>query len=151
MVRVAESVLVRQLADEVFSVLADPAAAVRWQHGVDGVRMVTEGPPGLGSRMAGTREYAGLRLGFTTEITGWDPPRRITFRAVGAPVQVDGGYVLDEEADGTRVTATLDLQVGLLSVLRLTDRVAERVAAELRRDLAALKTLVEGEAASATG
>lgn len=146
MVRVAESVLVSRPAAEVFAVLADPGAAVRWQHGVEGVRMVTDGPPGLGSRMTGTREYAGLRLGFTSEITGWDPPRRLAFRSVGAPVQIEGAQSLDAVPDGTRVTATLELRVGRLSLLRLTDLVTERVAAELRRDLAALKALLEGTA-----
>lgn len=149
MVRVAESVLIRQPAAAVFAVLADPSAAARWQGGVDAVRVVGEGPPGLGSRMSGTREYAGVRLGFTTEVTGWDPPHRLAFRSVGAPVQAEGGYVLEAEAGGTRVTATLDLRVGLLSLLRLDDRVTERVAAELRRDLAALAALLDGQAVSA--
>jgi len=149
MVRVAESVMVSRPPAEVFAVLADPAAAARWQQGVDGVRMVTGGPPGPGSRMSGTREYAGLRLGFTTEITEWDPPRRLAFRSVGAPVRVDGSQALEAVPGGTRVTATLDLRVGGLGLLRLTDRVADRVAAELRRDLAALKALLEGGAATA--
>lgn len=146
MVRVAESVLVARPAAEVFAVLADPGAAARWQHGVEGVRLLTDGPAGPGSRMAGTREYAGLRLGFTSEITGWEPPRRLAFRSVGAPVQVEGGYGLDDTEGGTRVTATLDLRVGGLSLLRLTERITDRVAAELRRDLDALKALVEGGA-----
>lgn len=144
MVRVAESVLVARPAAEVFAVLADPGAAPRWQRGVEGVRLLTDGPPGPGSRMAGTREYAGVKLGFTSEVTGWDPPRRFAFRSVGAPVRVEGGYALEDDPGGTRVTATLDLRVGGLSLLRLTERVTERVAAELRRDLAALKALVEG-------
>lgn len=134
---------------EVFALLADPSAAARWQHGVDGVRALTDGPPGLGSRLSGTRAYAGLRVAYTTEITVWDPPRRLAFRALGAPVRVSGEMALETVPDGTRVTATLDLRVGGLGLLGLTDRVGERVAAELRRDLASLKELLEGGTATA--
>lgn len=134
---------------EVFALLADPAAAGRWQHGVNGVRALTDGPPGLGSRLSGTRAYAGLRVAYTTEITAWDPPRRLAFRALGAPVRVSGEMALETVPDGTRVTATLDLRVGGLGLLGLTDRVGERVAAELRRDLASLKELLEGGTATA--
>ncbi len=149
MVRVAESVVVARPAAEVFAVLADPEAAALWQHGVNGVRAVTDGPPGLGSRLSGTRAYAGLRVAYTTEITVWDPPRRLAFRAMGAPVRVSGELALEGAEGGTRVTATLDLRVGGLSLLGLTDRVADRVAAELRRGLAALKVLLEGGLATA--
>ncbi len=139
--RVEEAVVVAREPAEVFAVLTDPGMVERWQQGVTGTRV--EGPAGVGSRMSGTREFAGMRVAWTTEVTAWDPPRRLAFRSVGTPVRLTGDQVLTAVPGGTRVTASMEFAVPAFGLLRLSDRVGERVAAELRRDLAALKALVE--------
>jgi uncharacterized membrane protein len=151
MPRVEERIVVGRPVAAVFAVATDPAAMPRWQHGVVEARRDGDGPPGVGSRMTGSREYAGVRMGWTTEITAWDPPRRMAFRSVGGPLRAAGEQTFAPAPGGTAVTLALDLAVPRIGLLRLGDRVVERVAEELRRDLAALKQLCEGPKAPSPG
>jgi uncharacterized membrane protein len=144
-VRVVEAVVIAGDIEEVFAITAEPGTMARWQRGVSGVRRLEGGPVGLGSRLAGVRGYAGMRVGWTSVITAWEPPWRLAFRSAGGPVRLRGEQRFAPVAGGTQVTATLEADVGVLGLLGLDDKVRERVATELRGDLAALKRLIEGQ------
>jgi uncharacterized protein YndB with AHSA1/START domain len=142
--RVCETVVIAGDPARVFAATADPATMPRWQRGVSGVRRLEDGPVGVGSRLIGIREYAGMRMRWASVLTAWDPPRLLAFRSAGGSLRVRGVQRFAPTPGGTRLEATLEVEVGMLGFLRLTDMVRERVAAELRGDLQELKRFIEG-------
>lgn len=143
MARVEERVVIAASPAEVFAVATDAEAMAAWQRGVGEARRVGDGATGVGSRLRGTREYAGVRIGWTSEVTAWEPPRRMAFRSVGGPLRLHGEQTFAPSPGGTLLTYAIDVAVPRIGVVRLGDRVVARIAEEVRRDLAALKALVE--------
>lgn len=94
--------------DAVFAVLSDGTNDARWRTTVlDVARVAGEG---LGARYRqGLRGPGGSRIPADYEVTAFEPPRRLAFRATGS-VQTTGEYRLLPAEDGTAVTLTLDFR-----------------------------------------
>jgi uncharacterized protein YndB with AHSA1/START domain len=88
--------------EDVFDYLSDPAKLHEWQ-GTTDVRVLTEGPVAVGTRIRETREVLGRKLTQTVEVTEHDPPRRFSLRVVEGPVKVTGSQELEERDGGTRI------------------------------------------------
>ncbi len=142
--RVCETVVIAGEPAKVFATTADPVTMPRWQRGVSDVRRLEAGPVGVGSRLTGVREYAGMRMRWTSVLTEWDPPRLLAFRSAGGPLRMRGVQRFEPAPGGVLLEATLEMEFGALVLLGLNDMVRTRVANELRGDLQALKRLIEG-------
>ena len=142
MIDVEGSIVIDRPIGEVFDFVADQTNAPRWQNGLEQVRRVTDGPPGVGTKHVVVRKFLGRRLELINEYAHFEPNAEITFTGASGPSRFEVSYRTEETAEGTRLSCHMRMeQKGLFA---LADRV---VAASLRRDFAAnlrnLKALLE--------
>lgn len=114
LIRIAFDVDGDRPVDEVFAYLSDPDRLHEWQ-GTTDVRVLTDGPVGVGTRIRETREILGRKLTQTVEVTDHDPPRRFSLRVVEGPVKVDGVQELEERGGGTRIHVSAEGQAPRLA------------------------------------
>ena len=84
----------------------------------------------------------GRRIAADYEITAWEPPTRLAFKAIAGPVRPTGEYRLAEAGGGTTVTFSLDAQLGGLQKLLMGGAVQSTMNAEVA-NLARLKAVLE--------
>ena len=142
---VEDCIVIARPLGEVFDLVADQINAPRWQNGLEQVRRVTDGPPGVGTKHVVVRKFLGRRLELINEYAHFEPNAEITFTGASGPSRFEVSYLTEETAKGIRLSCHIRMeQKGLFA---LGDRV---VAASLRRDFAAnlrnLKALLETRA-----
>ena len=77
------------------------------------------------------------------EVTGFDPPRQLTLKALNGPVRFTVDHRLAEADGGTRLRVVAEGKAG--GFMKLGQPMLARTAeAELRKDFERLKELVEG-------
>jgi uncharacterized membrane protein len=144
MIPFAAEVVVDRPVDEVARFLADVRRHVEWTD-MSASRKLTDGP-----LRAGTQVYAEVamgppvKLGWTYEITEWDPARVMSYRTVSrSAIGMDGSYRMQPESStSTRVASSGEIRTrGLLRLLEpiMRAELARKENAELER----LKELVE--------
>ena len=143
MARSRAEVEIALAADEIFPWLLDPEKRLRWVSG-----LVRSEPLGDG-RFSETMEQAGRRVKVTSSVVALEEPRRLEVRSEGRGVTAHLEHRLDPSDTGTRLTSSLDLQLG--GLLRLAGGVAAAQAQRsLERSLARLKELLEAPGADDT-
>lgn len=86
----------------VWEVLADIEGQPRWMREMKAVRILTEGPTGVGTRGEATVRILGISVTDPVTVTEFEPPRRFAIRHEGT--FTGGGVItLAEEPGGTRV------------------------------------------------
>lgn len=107
--RIEETFTVARPPEVVFDYLTDPANLPKWQTVNRGAEQLTDGPRGLGSRF---RERVNPPLGRefeqVTEFREFDRPRRVHVHVVEGPYPIDGTWIFEPDADGTRVHFTAE-------------------------------------------
>ena len=74
--RVEQSFDVARAPEDVFDYLTDPAKVASWQTAKTRVEQLTDGPPGLGTRVRETtRQPGGREFDQVVEFTAFDRPR----------------------------------------------------------------------------
>jgi uncharacterized protein YndB with AHSA1/START domain len=130
---------------DVFAVAGDPARLPEWQPLVVATERLNggSGPLREGARIRETREVRGRRVEQVVEVATYDPPRRFDLRIVEGPFPVHGDFLFEPSAGGTRVR--LRAHGGLPGAKRLLEPAFALLGRrEMRRQLAALKAVVEG-------
>ena len=96
---------------EVWAVLMDWERQADWMLDADSVTVVSERREGVGVRLAVRTRLFGVPA-FTEpmEVTGWEPPRRLTIRH-GALVSGTGTWSLEPVTGGTRFTWSEDIRL----------------------------------------
>jgi uncharacterized protein YndB with AHSA1/START domain len=126
---------------EVFAFIADGETAVRWRSGVTDVAKVSGEGRGTIYRQ-GVKGPGGRRVAADYEITDYEPPTRLAFRAIAGPVRPTGEYRLSETADGTRLTFALQAKLGFLKAILMDSAVQKAMDAEMA-SLDRLKAILE--------
>jgi uncharacterized protein YndB with AHSA1/START domain len=100
------TVVIDRPIEEVFDFLADGENDPRFSPRVLEISKTTDGPPGVGTVYASTVKDAGVKTKREFKITEFEPPTRIRWTEVSKNlVSVpEGGYDLESEGTGTRVT-----------------------------------------------
>ena len=110
--RVAETFLVARPPEVVFDYVTDPSKLIDWQTAHTSVEQLTEGPPGLGTRVRertkppGAKEFEQI-----VEFAEFDRPRRLRVHVVEGPYPIDGTWSFEPDGDGTRVRFAAEGQV----------------------------------------
>jgi carbon monoxide dehydrogenase subunit G len=131
----------RPIAD-VFAFVADGLNGPRWRSGI--LDIAHASGEGLGAvYRQGVKGPGGRRIDADYEITGWDPPHHLAFRAIAGPVRPTGEYRLAESDGGTAVTFALDAQLAGIKKLLMGRAVQSTMDAEVA-NLARLKAVLEG-------
>ena len=136
------SIVIQRPIDEVFAFVGDGTTAPRWRSGVLDVEHVAG--KGVGEQWRqGVKGPGGRRIAADYEITEWDPPRGLAFRATAGPVRPTGSYRLATEDGGTRLTFSLQAEVGGWKRLVMGGAVQSTMDAEMAA-LDRLKAVLEG-------
>ncbi len=141
MPRATRSITIDRPVEEVFAFVADGEQCPKWRPGVLDIRRVSG--EGVGTRYAqGVRGPMGRRIAADYEITGWEPNRRIEFRTTAGPVRPHGLYDLEATDAGTRLTFSLDAELGGLRKLFMGGMVQRTMESEVAA-LDAVKRILE--------
>jgi uncharacterized protein YndB with AHSA1/START domain len=118
--------------EAVFAFLSDPAQRPQWQGSLDRIELLTDGPPGLGTRWK-EQPRGGPR--FEMEVVEHTPPSRWAERFTSKQATGSVSLTFQDEGAGTQVV--LDADVQLHGIFRLGGPlVAFVLKREMRKDLA---------------
>ena len=100
------TVVVDRPIEDVFAFLADGENDPKFSSRVLEMAKTTPGPPAVGTRFASTVKDAGMKTKREFEYTEFVPPTRIRWaeRSKNLVTAAEGGYDLEPEGTGTRVT-----------------------------------------------
>jgi uncharacterized protein YndB with AHSA1/START domain len=102
--RIEQDFEVARAPETVFDYLTNPANLAEWQTSKASVEQLTDGPPGLGTRVRertkppGAKEFVQI-----VEFTEFDRPRRVHVHIVEGPYPVDGTWSFVPAGEGTHV------------------------------------------------
>lgn len=130
-----KTVQINQSPDTVFAFLAQGENDTRWRPNVLDIKRVSG--EGVGARYKqGLRGPGGTRIPADYEVTGFEPGKRLAFKATGS-VRTEGEYTL-EPANGGGTSLTLKLAWQPSGVSRL---LGPMVGKTFEEEIAALDTL----------
>jgi uncharacterized protein YndB with AHSA1/START domain len=100
------TVVIDRPIEDVFAFLADGENDPKFSPRVLEIAKTTDGPPAVGTRYASTVKDAGMKTKREFELTEFEPPSRIRWaeRSKNLVTASEGGYDLEREGSGTRVT-----------------------------------------------
>jgi carbon monoxide dehydrogenase subunit G len=139
-IRIELTVEIARPPEDVFELLSDIERLSEWQ--ASAVEAHTNGPLAEGSRVAEKRRLLGREVDTELEVIAFEPPRRLTLRSLGGPVNFTVDHELVARGGGTQLRFLAEARPG--GLLRLTEPVLARTAEqEFHRDFDRLKALLE--------
>ena len=140
MIRIELTVEIARAPADVFELLSEIERLPEWQ--ASALEAHADGPLAEGSRITERRRLLGREVDTELEVVAYEPPKRLTLRSLGGPVQFTVDHELAEQGGGTQLRFVAEAQPG--GLLRLTEPVLARTAEqEFRRDFDRLKELLE--------
>lgn len=144
-----ETVITRP-RDVVCAFAGDPSNAPRWYVNIRSVEWETEPPPAVGSRIAFVAQFLGRRIAYTYEIVELVPGERLVMRTAQGPFPMETTYAWSStDAGHTRMSLRNRGEPSGFSKL-VAPFMGRAVRKANRKDLAALKKLLETGKADAT-
>ena len=138
---------VRRPRTVVAAFATDPANDTRWIGALTSVRVLTDGPFGVGSRVERVAAFIGKRIEYVNEVVEHRPGERLVMRSVRAPFPMTVTYEFEGDDDASsvaRIRAAGDPE----GVYRLAaPLLAAMVRRGIARDLATLQRVLEGTGA----
>jgi uncharacterized protein YndB with AHSA1/START domain len=126
--RVAETFVVDRPPEVVFDYVTDPSNLANWQTSTTAVEQLTDGPPGLGTRVRErTKPPGGKEFEQVVEFTEFKRPQRLHVHIVEGPYPIDGTWSFEPRDGGTRVRFAAEGQ--LRGGMRLLEPLAARMLA----------------------
>ena len=111
MASIIESVEIARSPEDVFAYLDQLDRHGEWQNEIVSVKVDTEGPVRVGTRVTEVRKVPGGKREISYEITAHDPPRTSSFRGINGPIRVVGTAMVEPAGEGrSRVTIDLDFE-----------------------------------------
>jgi uncharacterized membrane protein len=148
MKRVELAIDIYAQAGQIWAILTDPEGFPAWIKGIQTVRLLTEGDYGVGTRYQVTAGSGTSTVGWTVEITGLDPEKRIEFSYSG-DVEGFGGWLIEplDDGDGYWVTSFDEFAPPGGWLVKLLSRfwVDNAARAARRESLEQLKALIEAD------
>jgi uncharacterized protein YndB with AHSA1/START domain len=135
------SIVINRPREDVWAFIADGSNASTWRPGVLDVAHVSG--RGLGETWKqGVKGPGGRRIDADYEITAWEPPQRLAFKAIAGPVRPRGEYRLVPSGDGTELTFSLEAELSGWKKLVMAGAVQSTMDDEVA-NLDRLKAVVE--------
>jgi Polyketide cyclase / dehydrase and lipid transport len=143
-VRVAESVQIAKPTGDVWAAIADYSFDLQWRKGLTDMTPDPPGPPAVGTRVHEVVRTSGRDYVADTVVTELDPGVSYRFEGSGTIGGLAGGRKVQADPGGSVFTYEVELQPrGGMSLLR--PALAPLVRSGLKRDLRALKALLESD------
>jgi uncharacterized protein YndB with AHSA1/START domain len=132
MPRARREVTIGRPLHEVFAFVADGENDPKWRGAVLDVERVSGDGPGPGAKYRqGVKGPFGRRTPADTEVTEFEPQRRVAFRVTAGPVRPEGSYDFARDEHGTRLTFELRCELKGLKKL-MSGPVQKSMDAEMR-------------------
>ena len=148
---VSSEIPIQRPRHEVAAYSSNPDNASAWYVNIETVEWKTPRPAGVGSQVAFVAHFLGRRMAYTYEIVELVPGQRFVMRTAEGPFPMETTYTWDTTASGgTRMTLTNRGRPTGFSRL-VAPFMARAVRSANRKDLAALKELLEADGGSASG
>jgi uncharacterized membrane protein len=145
-VDVSSDVVIQRPRSEVAEYSSNPDNAPTWYVNIKAIEWRTPPSVRIGSRIAFVAHFLGRRIAYTYEIVDLVPGERLVMRTAEGPFPMETTYVW-EQASGGGTRMTLRNQGNPTGFSRLVAPfIARAVGRANRKDLAALKRLLEGRA-----
>jgi hypothetical protein len=142
-VDVSSEIVIARPRDVVAGYAADPSNAPSWYVNIKAVEWKTP-PLRIGSQVAFVAHFLGRRLAYTYDIIDFVPCERLVMRTAEGPFLMETTYSWDSTPDGgTRMTLRNRGTPSGFSAL-VAPFMARAIRRANRKDLATLKTLLEG-------
>ena len=143
--RLEYTIVIDQPVDKVFNYVSNPANLPEWQGPPTEIRDLQQTTPGQlreGDRFTTVLQFLGRRYETPTEVSAYEPNRRLSYRGTGGPVPTQITFILEEVPGGTRFTHTQEVEPG--GFFGLAESIFEIEAKrQLRNDLQTLKDLMQ--------
>jgi len=144
------SITINRPINDVFDYVADGENGPKWRS--DKIEVKHESGTGVGAiyrqTVPGPR---GRRVAADYEVTAFQSPKRMDFKAIAGPVRPTGSYVLTTPGEGkTKLTFSLDAKLGLVKRLLMGRMVQKSMDGEMA-SLDKLKKVLEAQPAGASG
>jgi uncharacterized membrane protein len=146
---IKDSIEINRPAAEVFAYLDQLDRHSEWQDSLVSVKVETEGPTRVGTRVVERRKVPGGARDIPYEITAHEPPRTASFRGTAGPVRPIGTVTVEPVGEsGSRVSLELELEGhGLGKLFAILAR--RQAAKEVPKSHKKFKELLESGAATA--
>ena len=150
-VDVSSEVVIQRPRNEVAEYASDPDHAPSWYVNIKIVEWKTPPPVTVGSRIAFVAHFLGRRLAYTYEVVEMVPGERFVMRTAQGPFPMETTYTWETVADGgTRMTLrNRGMPTGFSRLV--APFMARAVRSANRKDLLALKSLLESRTDPASG
>jgi len=137
----SNTITIERPAADVFAYVADGLNGPKWRPGILDIGHASG--EGLGAvYRQGVKGPGGRRIAADYEITAYEPPRRLAFKAIAGPVQPSGEYRFEDGDGRTTVTFSLEVTLGGLKRILMGRAVQQTMDAEVA-SLARLKAVLE--------
>lgn len=126
---------------EVFAYVADGLNGPNWRPGVLDIAHVSG--TGVGAiYKQGVKGPGGRRIAADYRITAYEPDHRLSFEAIAGPVRPTGTYRFEGSAGGTRLTFSIEAELGGIKKFLMSGAVQKTMDAEVAAT-ERLKTILE--------
>jgi uncharacterized protein YndB with AHSA1/START domain len=143
--RLEYTIVIDQPVDKVFNYVSNPANLPEWQGPPTEIRDLQQTTPGQlreGDRFTTVLQFLGRRYETPTEVSAYEPNRRVSYRGTGGPVPTQITFILEEVPGGTRFTHTQEVEPR--GFFGLAESIFEIEAKrQLRNELQTLKDLMQ--------
>jgi hypothetical protein len=110
MVLVEGSLVIDRSREDVFNFVIDERNEPRYNAQMSGVRKLTDGPIGKGTRFRAEMTGRGSPVEMVTEFTDFDRPRLLALRTRMASMEVHGALSFEPAPTGTRMSWSWELE-----------------------------------------
>ena len=126
----SHQVTIRRAPADVFAFIANGLNAQQWRPGV--VDISLKSGTGVGATYKqGVKGPGGRRIAADYRLTTYEPNHRLAFETIAGPVRPTGEFVLEEAPEGTRLTFSLDAELGGIRKLLMGGAVQKTMDAEV--------------------
>ena len=139
-------ITINRPVEEVFAYVGDAQNGPKWQPGLLEVKRITEGPLGVGTQYTGVRKFMGRRMESVIQYTTYQPNKKVVFKSISGASPLEQSFLFESIAEGTRLTARLELQTsGLMGLAE--PMIASGLKREVDANFGILKDMLESRVA----
>ena len=139
------TIVINQPVEKVFDYVSNPVNLPVWQGPPVEIRDLQQSTPGQlreGARFTTVLQFLGRRYETPTEVSAYEPNRRLSYRGTGGPVPTQITFIFEEVPGGTRFTHSQEVEPrGFFGLAESIFEIAAK--RQLRSELQTLKDLLE--------
>jgi carbon monoxide dehydrogenase subunit G len=147
--RCESTVTIAKPPEAVFPWLVDDDKVPQWMSGLEQYEPVDPGPLRVGSRIRQRLSVSGQHLGFELDVAELAPPRSAVLRFEGSGFKAANEYTVTDSLGGATVTWVVRGDTTSFKAKLVAPMVQAKLQEKHDGDLARLRALLEGEAATA--